>query len=81
MNIFEIVGFLATTCIVIGFCFKSVKLIRILNLTGSVLFVVYGLYIGATYTWVANAIMIFINGYYLLKNDDKKPKDDKESDN
>ena len=63
----DITGILANICIISGFCFKDVRWIRLLNLIGSVMFLIYGLLVGALYTWIANLIMIFVNGYYLTK--------------
>lgn len=63
----DITGIIANICIISGFCFKDVKWIRILNLIGSVMFLIYGLLVGALYTWIANLIMIFVNVYHLIK--------------
>jgi len=66
MAISEVLGIAGTSLIVLGFCFKKVNTIRILNMIGSVLFVVYGILIGATYTWAANALLFLINFRYLI---------------
>lgn len=68
MNISEILGIGATTFIVLGFCFKKVNTIRILNMVGSIMFIIYGLMIGATYTWIANGILFCINATYIIKS-------------
>ena len=68
MNISEILGIGATTFIVLGFCFKKVNTIRILNMVGSIMFIIYGLMIGATYTWIANGILLCINATYITKS-------------
>lgn len=72
MAISEVLGIAATSLIVLGFCFKQVNTIRILNMIGSVLFVIYGIIIGASYTWIANAILFCINAGYLIKPHLKK---------
>ena len=77
MNISEILGIGATTFIVLGFCFKKVNSIRILNMVGSIMFIIYGLMIGATYTWIANGILFCINATYIIKPHLKK-KDQKD---
>ena len=61
------IGLLATIFIVLSFCFKKQKLIRVINLIGCSLFVIYGLQIGALYTWIANLILVFIQIYYIKK--------------
>lgn len=63
----EAFGLFATAFIATGFMFKDVKWIRILNLIGSVCFVIYGFGIGAIWTGVLNAGMIVINAYHLYK--------------
>lgn len=63
----EILGLIATILIVVSMCFKNIKIIRFINLIGSICFVIYGIAIGALYTWVANVIMIFVQIYYLIK--------------
>lgn len=63
----EFIGLIATILIVVCMCFKDIKVIRFINLIGSVCFVIYGLSIGALYTWIANLILIFVQIYYLIK--------------
>jgi hypothetical protein len=64
---YEIIGLLGTLFVLISFLMKEVKLIRIINIIGAVLFVVYGLLIGALSTWLLNAILVIIHIIYLLK--------------
>lgn len=69
----EFVGFLATTLVFLSFIFTKVKTIRILNLVGSVFFVIYGFGIGAFWTGIMNAGLIFVQLYHLVKlNKEKK---------
>lgn len=63
----EIFGILATLSVFVSFLFKDVKLIRGLNLFGSICFVVYGFGIGATWTGVLNFALIFVQLYHLYK--------------
>ena len=63
----ELTGIIATALIFVSFTFTDIKKIRLLNLIGSVLFVVYGLGIGATWTWVLNAGLIVVQFYFLNK--------------
>lgn len=63
----EILGLIATILIVLSMCFKNIKIIRFINLIGSICFVIYGLAIDALYTWIANLILIFVQIYYLIK--------------
>lgn len=63
----ELTGIIATALIFISFTFTDIKKIRLLNLIGSVLFIVYGLGIGATWTWVLNAGLVIVQLYFLNK--------------
>lgn len=63
----EFLGLIATILIVLSMCFKNIKIIRFINLIGSICFVIYGLAISALYTWIANLILIFVQIYYLIK--------------
>lgn len=74
----EIVGFVATTLVFVSFLPKKVKLIRWLNLVGSMFFVVYGFGIGAFWTGFMNACLIFVQIYHLVKIY-KKEKEQNES--
>ena len=62
----EFLGLIVTILIVLSMCFKNIKIIRFINLIGSLCFVIYGLSIGALYTWIANLILIFVQIYYLI---------------
>lgn len=64
---YEIIGLLGTLFVLISFLMKEVKLIRIINIIGAILFVIYGLLIGALSTWLLNAILVIIHIIYLLK--------------
>lgn len=66
MSIVDFIGYLAPVCLVVSFLFKNVTKLRIVNSVGSLLFVTYGLLIGAYPVVVANAIIVGINIYHLL---------------
>lgn len=57
----------ATTLVFISFLFTDVKWIRMLNLVGSIFFVIYGFGIGAFWTGFMNAGLVFVNLYHLIK--------------
>lgn len=57
----------ATTLVFISFLFIDVKWIRMLNLVGSIFFVIYGFGIGAFWTGFMNAGLVFVNLYHLIK--------------
>lgn len=63
----EITGMVATTLVFISFLFIDVKWIRMLNLVGSIFFVIYGFGIGAFWTGFMNAGLVLVNLYHLIK--------------
>lgn len=67
----EYVGYFASFMVLISFTMKDVKKLRMVNMTGCVLFVLYGflmptLRIGLPII-IANAAILLVNLYYLLK--------------
>lgn len=63
----ETAGMVATTLVFISFLFTNIKWIRMLNLVGSIFFVIYGFGIGAFWTGFMNAGLVFVNLYHLIK--------------
>ena len=63
----EWVGYLASAFIVISLIMTSVVKIRIINTIGCILFLIYGLTVGAYPVAISNGLIIIINGYHLLK--------------
>ena len=72
----EVVGFVATGILIASFLMKSVKMIRLLNLCASAIFVVYGLLTKTYANMVANLTLVVINTMYLVKH---KKNQDKET--
>ncbi len=46
--------------------FKGAFWLRLLNIIGSIVFVVYGLILPAYSTAFLNACLVFVNGYHLI---------------
>lgn len=63
----EIIGIIATLFVLLSFMMKEAKAIRCINIIGAILFVAYGLMIGAFSTWLLNAVLIVIHAIYLIK--------------
>lgn len=59
----EWLGMLGTLTIMIGFCSSSEKTIRVFDMIGSALFVVYGAMIGSLSTIILNASLILVHCY------------------
>lgn len=64
---FEEIGTIASIIVLISFLCKSERKIRIINIIGALLFVVYGALNGSFAVWFLNASLILIHLYKLLK--------------
>lgn len=86
MNWVEFIGIGATVLIFAGMCFKtqtykSAFWLRVLNIVGSVIFVVYGALLPAISTAVLNGGLIIVNSVHLgllIKQHHKKNKEAEE---
>ena len=67
MNFYEIIGLLGTLFVLLSFLMKDLKKVRIINIIGAVLFVVYGFLINAYSTWILNGVLIIIHIIFLVK--------------
>lgn len=65
--IFEEIGTLASIIVLISFLCKSERKIRVVNIVGALLFVVYGALNGSFSVWFLNGALILIHLYKLLK--------------
>ena len=71
MNWIEILGIIATLFVIISMSCKSTNrkyaiIMRITNIIGSVLFVIYGCLLPAISTAILNGLLIIINLYHLV---------------
>ena len=69
--IIEIVGIVATVLIFASMCFKtstfkSTLILRLLNIVGSAIFVVYGALLPAISTAVLNGLLVIVNTIHLV---------------
>jgi hypothetical protein len=67
----EILAYIGSLIILISFCTKNVKLLRILNNVGCLIFLIYAIYHNRIPLIFLNSSIILINIYYLLKLKDK----------
>lgn len=63
----EALGILATLLVLVSFLFKDEKKIRVINLCGAVLFVLYGLALDALSVWILNGALIIIHICHLAR--------------
>lgn len=64
----EIIGTIASVIVLISFIIRGETKIRIINIVGASLFVVYGVAINAFSVWFLNGALILIHIYYLIKD-------------
>ena len=67
MNWYELIGLAGTLFVLLSFLMKDLTKVRIINIIGALLFVIYGICINAWSTWILNAILIIIHIIYLVK--------------
>ena len=64
---YEIIGIVATLFIIASFLTRDLINVRLVNLVGSVIFVVYGVLIHSWSTAILNVVMIIVHLVYLLR--------------
>lgn len=65
--VFEIIGYLGSAFVLLSFVLKDIKKIRLINIIGAVLFVVYGIYTKTWATAFMNSALVLVHIYYLIK--------------
>ena len=65
---FELLGYLASLFVAISLMMRSLTRLRVINLVGCLLFVVYGLIIGAYPVAVMNSFILLVNLYHLQQS-------------
>lgn len=63
----EIIGVFASVMVLISFVLNGEKQIRIVNIFGATLFVIYGLLINAFSVWFLNGALLGVHCYKLIK--------------
>lgn len=64
---FEIIGTIASFIVLISFAMNNERNIRLVNIIGAVVFVVYGIVISAFSIWFLNSMLVVIH-LVKLKN-------------
>lgn len=64
---YEVIGVCASLIVLISFLLKGEEKIRIVNLVGAILFVIYGLLIHAFSVWFLNSVLVLVHLYKLIK--------------
>ncbi len=68
----EIIGWIGSIVLLISFIPKNVKLIRILNSVGCLIWVLYGFITKAPSVYVMNFLILGLNIFQLIKNKSKE---------
>ncbi len=63
----EIIGILAGVIVLSSFLLKGEIKIRLLNIVGAVLFVVYGLLVKSLSVWLINFLLVIVHVIFILK--------------
>lgn len=68
----DILGYLAMALVGISFVMKDIKTLRLFNLVGASIFIVYGILLCEPPIYILNSFIVIVNLYYLFFN--PKPK-------
>lgn len=75
MNWIEVIGVVASLMVLASFLMKDILVVRLVNIVGAIIFIVYGILIGAFATWFVNAALIVVHVIYIIKDlKEKKQK-------
>ena len=72
----EMLGYLAMVAVGVSIAMKKIYYLRIWNLTGAVLFTIYGYLIESNPVMILNSILTLLNIYYLVQMAKSKDKAD-----
>ena len=64
---YESIGILASIIVLISFIAKGENKIRIINIIGALMFVIYGLLINAFSIWFLNGVLVIIHLYKIKR--------------
>lgn len=68
MNAIEILGWVAMLLVSGSFLMKDVIKLRIINASGAICFVIYGILISSLPVIALNVFVTLVNGYYIYKH-------------
>jgi len=64
----EVLGTIASIIILISFLYNDLEKVRIINIVGCIVFIIYGFSIKSFSVCFLNGSLLLIHIYYLLKN-------------
>ena len=65
---YEIIGLIASVFVLISFIPKDIRLIRCINIVGCIVWIIYGILIGALSVWLMNLLVMIVHIYHLIEN-------------
>lgn len=76
---YEILGTIASIFVLISFLMKGERNIRLINIIGAFIFIIYGILINAFSIWFLNGVLLIIHIIKLIKRIDKNGRKTKKS--
>lgn len=67
MEPIEWIGIIASVIIVISFFMKDIYWVRMINIIGAIMMVIYGIVIGAMSVYILNGMLVLVHIYYLVQ--------------
>jgi membrane protein implicated in regulation of membrane protease activity len=74
LNPVEYIGIAAGVIVLLSFLFKKIKVIRLVNIVGAILFVIYGLLLPTYSTAFVNFALIVVHIIYLIRDELRRRK-------
>lgn len=69
--IISLIGYTAMTIVGVSFLMKNIKTLRLMNLVGCLVFILWGLLIKEPPVYILNAFIVLVNFYYLFLRKEK----------
>lgn len=76
---FEILGTIASIFVLISFLMKGERNIRLINIIGAFIFIIYGILINAFSIWFLNGVLLIIHIIKLIKGINENGRKTKKS--
>ena len=71
----ELIGILAGILTLLSFLFTKPLIIRLINLSGAISFIIYGIFLHSPSLIILNIILIGVHTYHIIKLIKEKRKD------
>lgn len=68
----EILGIIASCFVLSSFLTNNIKKVRIVNIVGAILYIIYGCYINSISNIILNSVLVIVHIYNLYKLERRK---------